>query len=151
MPERDAYEVLEVHPKARQLVIQPAYRILAGEYHPDRDPSPGANRRMVELNAAYEAVRTVDRRAVYDIQRTRAAAAVPIVMGYAEPRPRSRESGLGSNVVDFGRYAGWTLEELNRQDPEYLRFLSRHSSGIRYRRRIEQLMARRAEAAEERR
>ena len=106
---------------------------------------------MVELNAAYEAVRTVDRRAVYDIQRTRAAAAVPIVMGYAEPRPRSRESGLGSNVVDFGRYAGWTLEELNRQDPEYLRFLSRLSSGIRYRRRIEQLMARRAEAAEERR
>ena len=51
MADRDAYEVLQVHPKANQLVIQAAYRVLAGQSHPDRDPSSGATRRMVELNA----------------------------------------------------------------------------------------------------
>lgn len=45
------------------------------------------------------------------------------------------------DVLDFGRYAGWSLGDLARHDPNYLRWLSRHSSGIRYRRRIDQLFA----------
>ncbi len=43
--ERDAYEVLQVHPRAEQQVIQAAYRVLAALYHPDgglRPPTPGA-------------------------------------------------------------------------------------------------------------
>jgi len=35
-------------------------------------------------------------------------------------------------VLDFGRYAGWSLGDLARHDPNYLRWLSRHSSGNRY-------------------
>jgi len=146
MTDRDAYEVLQVHPKANQLVIQAAYRVLAGQYHPDRDPSVGATRRMVELNAAYESLRTVERREVYDKQRTLAKTAVPIVTPYAAPAPPSPESE-GSNVVDFGRYEGYTLEQLRRIDPEYLRWLARHSSGIRFRRRIQELLASEAGAA----
>ena len=46
---------------------------------------------------------------------------------------RSRESG---SVLNFGRYSGWGLRDLARQDPEYLLWLSRHSSGIRYRTEI---------------
>jgi len=53
MSERDVYEVLQVHPAAHQLVIQAAYRVLASMYHPDRDPSGAATRKMAELNAAY--------------------------------------------------------------------------------------------------
>jgi hypothetical protein len=39
-------------------------------------------------------------------------------------------------VLTFGRYAGWSLRDLARRDPEYLLWLSRHSSGIRYRTEI---------------
>ena len=34
MSERDVYEVLEVHPRAHQLVIQAAYRVLASMLPP---------------------------------------------------------------------------------------------------------------------
>ena len=43
---------------------------------------------------------------------------------------------LGELTINFGRYAGWTLSEIGYFDPDYLRWLSRHSSGIRYRRAI---------------
>lgn len=144
--ERDAYEVLQVHPRANLLVIQAAYRVLAGQYHPDRDPSPGANRRMADLNAAYDAVRTVERRELYDKQRMLERTAVAIVTPYATPAAPTKDDP-DSNVVDFGRYAGWTLEKLRRVDPEYLRWLERHSSGIRYRRRIQELFKNDANSA----
>lgn len=43
-------------------------------------------------------------------------------------------------VVDFGQYAGWRIAEIAECDPRYLRWLSRHSSGIRYRTSIEQVL-----------
>ncbi len=43
-------------------------------------------------------------------------------------------------TIDFGRYQGWTLKDLAKHDPDYLRFLSRHSSGVRYRNQIAQLL-----------
>jgi hypothetical protein len=39
-------------------------------------------------------------------------------------------------VLNFGRYAGWSLRDLARRDTDYLLWLSRHSSGIRYRTEI---------------
>jgi uncharacterized protein (DUF3820 family) len=42
--------------------------------------------------------------------------------------------------LDFGRYAGQTLREIANVDVEYLRWLSRHSSGIRYRSAIIKLL-----------
>jgi broad specificity phosphatase PhoE len=101
---------------------------------------------MAELNAAYESVRTVDRRELHDKQQNLNKIAVPIVTPYAAPTTPSEEHE-GSNVVDFGRYEGCTLEQLRRVDPEYLRWLSRHSSGIRYRRRIQELLDSVARAA----
>ena len=52
----------------------------------------------------------------------------------------------GELTINFGRYAGWTLEEIAGSDPEYLQWLSRHSSGIRYRRAILRLLRDREEA-----
>jgi hypothetical protein len=43
-------------------------------------------------------------------------------------------------VLDFGRYAGWRIAEVATHDPTYLRWLSRHSSGIRFRSVIEQVL-----------
>lgn len=46
----------------------------------------------------------------------------------------------GSSVLDFGRYAGWSLGDLSRHDPDYLRWLARHSAGFRYRDEIHKLL-----------
>lgn len=42
--------------------------------------------------------------------------------------------------LDFGHYAGSTLEELARVDPDYLRWLARHPSGVRYRAEINRVL-----------
>jgi uncharacterized protein (DUF3820 family) len=38
--------------------------------------------------------------------------------------------------LDFGHYAGQTIEELAVIDPDYLHWLARHPSGARYRAEI---------------
>ena len=82
MNERDVYEVLQVHPAAHQLVIQAAYRVLASMYHPDRDPSGAATRKMAELNSAYAKVRTLDLRDAYD-RALKARGTVAVTVGTA--------------------------------------------------------------------
>lgn len=139
---RTAYEILQVREEADQVVLQAAYRALASVYHPDLNASPRAERRMAELNDAYAAVRSPEVRAAYDRPRKTAnipdarAAPAPIVT----PPPSRATPGDGSALLDFGRYSGWSLADLARQDPDYLRRLSRHSSGIRYRRGIERVL-----------
>jgi curved DNA-binding protein CbpA len=46
----------------------------------------------------------------------------------------------GEMRLNFGRYEGWSLADLARHDPAYLRWLSRHSSGLRYRREIAKVL-----------
>lgn len=60
----DYYEVLEVHPKASQEVIQNAYRALAKKLHPDINNS--AQDKMVLLNKAYEILSDINKRKEYD-------------------------------------------------------------------------------------
>ena len=52
--EQDHYAVLRVHPDAEPEVITAAYRSLARLYHPDRNRSPDAARRMAQINIAYD-------------------------------------------------------------------------------------------------
>lgn len=141
--DRDPYEVLHVDPGARHEVISAAYRALARRFHPDGGtPSLG---RMIEINVAYDKIRTPERRASYD-QSRRSPIAVGPGMTAQAPRwtgPLGRRIGarqVDSPVVDFGRYAGWRIAELARHDPEYLRWLSRHSAGVRYRDAIAQCL-----------
>jgi curved DNA-binding protein CbpA len=133
--QRDAYEVLEVHPRAHQEVIQAAFRALAAIYHPDRDASDTSNRRMAELNIAYAKVRTFDLRQLYDRERKlQRQSQPPIQQGYAAQPP---EADPAKRPLDFGRYAGYTVAQVARTDPDYLRWLSRHSAGARFRGEIE--------------
>ena len=137
--EPDAYEVLQVRPDAQAAVIQAAYRALAALTHPDRNQSAGAERRMADLNAAYEALRTPARRELYDRMLAAARATTSPAMAAVSPPPAAtRPKGAAmAGALDFGRYQGWTIGALARHDPDYLRWLARHSSGIRYRREIE--------------
>jgi curved DNA-binding protein CbpA len=140
MLDRDAYEVLQVHPNAHHLVIQAAYRVLAALYHPDRDDSAASTHRMAELNVAYAKVRTVERRTLYDSERERRPQPAPAVVTPYRPVSPRPAAAVGGGVLDFGRYNGWAIRELAREDPDYLRWLSRHSSGIRFRTEIESVL-----------
>jgi broad specificity phosphatase PhoE len=43
--------------------------------------------------------------------------------------------------LDFGHYAGRSIEELAKTDPDYVDWLSRHPSGARYRGEIARVLA----------
>ncbi len=137
----DAYRVLQVAPDCEDEVIHGAFRALALKYHPDRDGTQYAAKRMADLNLAYALVRDPRVRARHDTARRRATlpAATTGRSGSA-PAPPPRGMAAGTQLT-FGRYAGWTLRDLARQDPDYLRWLSRHSSGIRYRTEIYQILS----------
>ena len=53
----DPFAILGVQPGATRDELQAAYRRAAKRWHPDRDASPAAARRMAEVNAAWEALR----------------------------------------------------------------------------------------------
>jgi len=138
----DAYRVLQVDPSAEQIVIQAAYRVLARRFHPD-GYQPDVHR-MAELNRAYGLLRDPETRRRYDLKRTMLHAqpiAVTSTGGRVDawtPRRTPPEPAL----LDFGRYAGWRISDLARHDPDYLRWLSRHSSGLRFREAIARALPR---------
>jgi len=70
MPEtkRDYYEVLGVSRNATQEEIKAAYRRLAKQYHPDRNPEnrKEAEEKFKELSEAYEVLADPEKRRLYD-------------------------------------------------------------------------------------
>jgi len=92
---------------------------------------------MAELNGAYAKLRTPARRALYDAERKLGSKASTIVSA----RPNSPPPPGNARVLNFGRYEGWTIDRLAHHDPDYLRWLRRHSSGLRYRTQIDKALA----------
>ena len=152
VPERDFYKVLHVDPEADPDVIEAAFGVLSGKLNPRTDLTGVHEVRLAELNRAYATLRDRAARLTYDKQRT--VDLVPMGPGENDPDHQRLASGaltervqagrdgehVGSLTIEFGRYAGWTLGAIARQDPEYLMWLSRHSSGIRYRTAILRLL-----------
>jgi curved DNA-binding protein CbpA len=151
--EFDAYGVLQITPNAEDYVLEAAFRALARHFHPD-GATPDETR-MAEINRAYDLVRTPERRKRYDRlhRRPMGPGLVPQpsstyqAFGGRVPPPSDGPSGLRAGeadpatmTIDFGRYAGWRLKDLAKHDPDYLRWLSRHSSGVRYRNQITALL-----------
>jgi curved DNA-binding protein CbpA len=159
----DFYEVLQVHPRAEPDVIRAAYRILARKYHPDHG---GDAQRMMVLNDAWDVLGDPARRAAYDASRA-AATSRPAAGSTAGPATGARATSSGTapdsgaprtaeaahagpppgrpsgTVLDFGRYAGWSLGEIARQDVDYLEWLQRATFGRRLRSEIEALLVQR--------
>ena len=64
--QRDYYEVLGVPRSASPEALKSAFRKLAMQYHPDRNPDPEAGEQFKRINEAYEVLADPDRRSRYD-------------------------------------------------------------------------------------
>ena len=111
MASRDYYEVLGVSSGATSEEIKQAYRRLARESHPDRNPDdPDAEERFKELAAAYEVLSDPERRANYDRFGTAEAPSNPFDIfaaffgdaglgGFGAPGPGAASAGADVETV----------------------------------------------------
>jgi hypothetical protein len=74
-----------------------------------------------------------DKRQAFHIEQDRRE---PVGPG-REPQPTA---SFDPTRLDFGHYAGSTIEELANIDPDYLHWLERHPSGARYRSEIHRVL-----------
>lgn len=59
----------------------------------------------------------------------------------SEPVGPGPASSFDAKTLDFGHHAGRTIEELAVIDPDYLHWLARHPSGVRYRAEINRVLS----------
>jgi hypothetical protein len=85
---KDYYAILEVSPTASQTEIKRAFRKLAQAFHPDRNPSPGAEAVFKELNEAYQVLGVPEARQAYDERRL-----LPVRPVHRDPAMRRRPPG----------------------------------------------------------
>jgi len=158
--ERDYYKVLQIDPEADGDVVGAAFQALAARFHPESDLTGVHEIRLAELNRAHAVLSDPGRRRTYDIERSLrfglpdSEEAVPLPVEAPELVEAHAARGLGARltaangdgsppgntVLDFGRYAGMTLREIAGEDVDYLRWLTRHSSGIRFRGEIQRML-----------
>lgn len=155
----DPYAVLGVRRGLPWTEVRAAYWAMARRFHPDGTEPDSV--RMAEINAAYEAVECERRLRLQATPRPPRQPAGPTFTPTppaAAPASEGHGATLGSPapgsllwriraarhvetpIIDFGEYAGWHISDIAQHDPRYLRWLSRHSTGIRYRKIIEDLL-----------
>lgn len=83
----DYYKILGLSPSAKSAEIKAAYRSLAMEYHPDKNPSLDAHKQFVAINAAYKTLSEPFSRKMYDLKRHADRVIHPAV-----PKPNAADS-----------------------------------------------------------
>ena len=90
---KDPYKIIGVRPDANSDEMKQAFRRLARECHPDRDPeNPWAEDEFKELSAAYDLLSDSDRRARYDRGEI-GGAETKRSQTAQKPRPNKRPTG----------------------------------------------------------
>ena len=64
-----------------------------------------------------------------------------VTPGEKQPVGPGQDSTFDATRIDFGHHAGRTISELAETDPDYLHWLARHPSGVRYRAEIARVLA----------
>ena len=60
------YAILQIQKNASQNEIKSQFRLLAKKWHPDKKQSDDAEKKMAEINIAYEILSNTKRRKMYD-------------------------------------------------------------------------------------
>lgn len=101
---KDYYEVLQVHPKAEDEVIEAAYKRLARKYHPDSNQSSDATRIMQNINEAYEHLKNPIKRNIFDREREvyiqSKAARFKTTGGFQQEHVQDQNSGVENQQTD---------------------------------------------------
>ena len=96
MSKRDYYEVLGVTRSCTEVELKAAFRKLAMQHHPDRNPGDNdCEHRFKEINEAYDVLKDGDKRAAYDR------------FGHA-----AFEHGMGGGAHGFGADFGSTFADI---------------------------------------
>lgn len=159
---RDPYRVLGVDPTATQREIRDAFRRRARMAHPDLAGDDGASW-MRDLNAAWDLLKSADRRAAHDAATGRGTAGsnhqAPPTDGAASPGvaeggptafTSSQEPWRGAagpppgrafgTVLQVGIYAGWSLGQVAVRDRGYLAWLRDRPEGRPYAAEIDRIL-----------
>ncbi|TFV93174.1 J domain-containing protein [Algoriphagus kandeliae] len=110
---KNYYDILGVNQNATQEEIKKAYRKLVLEWHPDKNPSPEAHDKFIEINEAYLVLSDSAKRSVYDqLFNSHTKKSVPDDQKYSESSDfddfvnRSREKAK--------KYADFSFEEFSK-------------------------------------
>ncbi len=105
MAKRDYYEVLSVDRNATSDQIKKAYRKLALEYHPDRNPGDStAEEKFKEATEAYEVLREAEKRSLYDQYGHAGVSSQAGAGGYGAGPDFDLSDALRAFMRDFGSF-----------------------------------------------
>src|SRR5207237_10174067 len=111
--ERDYYQVLGVPETATTDEIKKAFRRLAKQYHPDRNPNkPQAAERFKEINEAHDVLSDPEKRKKYD-QLRRYGAFAGAGSGGGGARGRPGGPGVESVRGDSGPSGQWVAPRVS--------------------------------------
>ena len=98
---KDYYKILGVEPTADDKAIKTAYRKLARKYHPDVSKEKDAESKFKDVNEAYEALKSAEKRAEYDEIRKYGQHGQPF---QGPPGWQGRSSGGFEDNGDFSDF-----------------------------------------------
>jgi curved DNA-binding protein CbpA len=142
------YQVLMVDPCVDDDVLTAVHRRLVQRTNLADIDEDRRTQLLRALNRAYDVLHDRDRRRLYDRlleaseqDTERVAVEAPAVIPVEQPRavaaaPRSSAPTGDTHVLDFGRYAGWSLRQVALRDRDYLEWLRRTPGGRQYQNEI---------------